>query len=115
MCAVTHAVAATRGFGGAPKEATKRVRGVPQWARSHMRPWRLGSSVELPMGPRDVCREQRRAVGRREQRAKRRSEVAGRCLFKTMTQHHRMLEKSFPAREPRTHISLLENCSGNQQ
>ena len=40
MCAeigaVTHAGPATGAFGGAPYGATKRARGVPKWARSHM-------------------------------------------------------------------------------
>ena len=50
----THADPATGAFGGAPYGATKRVRGVPEGTRVTMRTQPLGSSVELPMGPRNV-------------------------------------------------------------
>ena len=54
MGAVTYASAATGALGGAPYRTTKRVRGVPKWARSHMRALPLEPSVELLMGPRNV-------------------------------------------------------------
>ena len=41
-------------FGGAPYGATNLVRGVPKWTGGRMRTLPLGSSVELPMGPRTV-------------------------------------------------------------
>ena len=47
-----HAGGGTGAFGGAPHGATKRVRDVPKWAGSHMRPPPLRPSVELPLGPR---------------------------------------------------------------
>eukprot|EP00959_Pyramimonas_sp_CCMP1952_P027528 578437-Pyramimonas_sp.AAC.1 len=50
MCVVSDAPASTRAVGGAPHVATKRVRGVPTWAWSVMRPRPLGPSVEPPYG-----------------------------------------------------------------
>ena len=52
MGAVTHANAATGTLGGAPYEATKRVRGVPKLVRPRMQPQPQGHSAEIPMGPR---------------------------------------------------------------
>ena len=49
-----HASSLIGSLGGAPYEATKRVRGVPKWGGAAMRTMPLGPSVELPMGPRNV-------------------------------------------------------------
>ena len=52
MGRVRHADCATGTLGGAPYEATKRLRGVPKWAGGRMRTMPLGLSVEPPMRPR---------------------------------------------------------------
>eukprot|EP00959_Pyramimonas_sp_CCMP1952_P349008 7312695-Pyramimonas_sp.AAC.1 len=54
MGAVTHAVAATGTFGGAPYFATKRVKVVPKWQRSRMRARPLWPSWGSPWG-RETC------------------------------------------------------------
>ena len=46
MGAVTRAGPATGAFGGARYGAAKRVRGVPNWARSRVRALPVGPSVE---------------------------------------------------------------------
>ena len=45
-----HANFPTGAFGGAPYGATKRVRGLPKWARVHMRTLPREPSAELPVG-----------------------------------------------------------------
>ena len=114
----SHANCATGTFGGAPDGATKRctglgnrmraaplgpsvellmgprnaVLGVPKWGGAAMRTAPLGPQVELPMRPRNAVLGVRMAEaedGRVGGGGSGRN--AGRCLFKTRTQHHRMV------------------------
>ena len=57
-----HANPVSKAFGGAPYEATKRVRGVPKLGGAAMRTLPLAPSVELLWGhdPREGCAEMAR-------------------------------------------------------
>ena len=98
-----HANAATGAFGGAPYGATILVRGAPKWGGAAMRTLPLEPSVELPRGPGNavlcvcVCvPKQRHAESKGKEGEEERRRNAGRCLFKTRTQHHGMVGKNAP-------------------
>eukprot|EP00959_Pyramimonas_sp_CCMP1952_P410940 8611721-Pyramimonas_sp.AAC.1 len=54
-CAVASAVVVNTAFGGAPYEATKRVRGVLKWVGRQPGDTATGAFGGAPVGPRSVC------------------------------------------------------------